>query len=471
MRGRTNVTQRTGPYVIGQEVTQKQVTGSAISMGDFVEFTGDTTQIQTLLNLDYDLVANCRINSSTFVFVFFKNPIFRFVVIKDNVIVKDKTLSGVDTITWTGSNTKLYIGYYNNQLYVSFGIVYNGNNYNTLLDKCIYIFNYNSETYDITYDSGLDLSSIHTDLTGANYTKFVFLQPKILNGYFYVYVCGDSNTNSDKITALYKLNLNGTYNSKNIVASGSSMVFLYDTLSFGFVKNIDETWNTNYVWVVYGQNARTCLLLSTSDITVSIDSLDISVTVQSTLITAPIEYLYIYNNILIGCLDRVMKIWEIGNSSITFLKQYIYRNYTSSNGGSVSDFGMIINVELENSNPIFEIIGVYTVSSTSREERYFRVIYDYSGAEFTDFTEVIISKSNSENFVCPIVWINTTNRYYNYCYDDRLKTFKKIPFSVVSDGISLVASYDLVKKYSSRIDGVAKGSGNVGELIRVYIPN
>ena len=48
MRGRTNVTQRSGPVVIGNLVTRKQVTGSRINMGDFVEFTGDTSAWESL---------------------------------------------------------------------------------------------------------------------------------------------------------------------------------------------------------------------------------------------------------------------------------------------------------------------------------------------------------------------------------------------------------------------------------------
>ena len=81
MRGRTNITQRTGPSVIGNLVTQKQVTGSKIEVGDFVEFTGDTSAWESLagpFNYTYSGKFNVNSNYNGIFYQFMKIFVFYF---------------------------------------------------------------------------------------------------------------------------------------------------------------------------------------------------------------------------------------------------------------------------------------------------------------------------------------------------------------------------------------------------------
>ena len=461
MRGRTNVTQRSGPVVIGNLVTRKQVTGSRINMGDFVEFTGDTSAWESLsgpFNYQYSksfeittLYSGSDVENVIFG-VFYVNPTSsqcRLVVCDKNGILKITNLSGISFENVTVIRD-IYLN--SNKLYVTFNV--NASTTRTI-DGKVYVFNYNGSNYSITYDRTISVTlPTYSGTTYYYYLigvrgSYIYGYAKAVNGTYNHHIVR-MNMNGSAVVNDYSFTSNdfdgGTY---NVFVEGNYMFFFPQTTSPSNSDRIIFNYSNNSVVVQHG---------------VSNDLEGTEYTQYGTLMSSG-DYFFLignrssYGNLCVFYLDANMNIHVVNNK-----------------GYSVSGANYYVGLIEENSG-IYKIIFCHWGSTSSTQSRVYCKLatFDSGNSSITVNSDKNFGNQGVAIFYCENLFLFDASNIYNLFYtrssDVSNNYLARTKFVINNDTIVQTESLDLVKPYENTINGVAKTGGNIGQEISVYIPS
>lgn len=463
MRGRTNITPRTGPAVIGNLVTQKQVTGSKIEVGDFVEFTGDTSIYEELSSqFNFSVSSFFEIGNGIYGCSYFNSSNqFRFIIFDINGIIKITDLSSIYVSINSSYNPNSYdfrnlfkTTYYDGKIYVcvsQMSVDYvQGKSF-------VYVFNLNQETYSVSYDSEINLDILPWSEFSQSY--YISVTPFVKDGYIYVLY-------NATYPRFFKLTLDGTIILNSYTSSiNIAYAYAYETENFIFIKqNSDSSsGDTDSNAIIYDIEQNTFKEVENfppymlyGNIKEKDGIFICAGFYRSGTVTNPSYVLYIY------------AFYIDSNGEVNVLSRTRQRNSNS--------YAYCLNIFVEH------VDGVYKINVTDNyaynNRNYLRFFYfEFENNTFGSYEKSInivetsfpvkkyeqtmfVKDSNIFNlFLTESVNLSETNNYL-------LRT----KYLVVNDQIIMNESFDLVKKYQNRIDGVAKIGGSAGQLISVYIP-
>ena len=452
MRGRTNITQRTGPSVIGNLVTRKQVTGATINPGDFVEFTGSTSVWEVLLgSLNYQMQEFFDISDTVKGCVFI-NPTssqVKFVIFDDDGILKESSLNSISF----NSDYTFLINYdrANNKIYMAQRI--NSSSW----DHNLYTFNV-AQDYTVTY------GSLVTAVAPTVSYSAVKVLACVRNSYIYWVA---RPTVSSTVFYIYKYNLDGTT--------------IEDTITYTFPSSVafNGTWNVLV-------DDEVILVLSISDdssyrITYVFSDNEI----YATRGESSNDYLRYTNRSRLGKVVSVggynFLIGFQGNDDANHTLSVFYYD---ANG----DMKVVAKKGYDASNYVNDHELLVEKSGDD-----YRILFAVSGSEYASNKRILLALFNFNSVSGELVQLNVKTitsaleiYYFKKCkivnYDGVYNLFfagsgtstnnrvARTKFVITNNTIVQAESLDLVKKYSSHIDGVAKVGGSAGQEISVYIP-
>jgi len=453
MRGRTNITPRTSPAVIGTDVTNKQVTGSAITVGDFVEFTGNTTVWEKLvgpINYQGEHFFNISDTIKGCIFINTTSSQCKFVIFNDIGILKETTLNSVafantnvDNIDYDSVNNKIYVLQY---LGSAAWYTYN-----------IYVFDI-SQNYTVTYNRTITLF-IPDTYGGAR--KAVCVR----NSYIYC-ICYPSSSGTS--VSVVKYNLDGSTVEDVITLTLGSSASFSNTTWYSLVTE------DKFILLSSGDAYKFTFVFSSDNL-------------YATKATSDNNYLRLLNKCANGKLVSVNGYNFLVGMQATSpfsggLTVFYYDNNNDINviqkiEISFSDFVNLIDMIVERNENDYRILCAVCGSEYASNDDIYVRLYNFNSisGKITFLSKMTMSAGFGNYYWykdCKLVdYSGVYNLFFAGC--GNLETnnhLAKTKFIVSNDTIIQSEALDLVKKYQNRIDGVAKTSGNVGQTITVCIP-
>ena len=474
MRGRTNITQRTGPSVIGQLVTQKQVTGSKIEVGDFVEFTGDTSNWEVLSGpFVYNYSKEFHIsdvgsgdNFDSYNGVFYthsQSSKCKFIIFNKTGIVKITDISDIEfpnsvisRINFDSNTNKIYVLFNSTKKFYEFNLL---NNYSVEYVKTIDV------PVQSTYGSTINLLCVKD---GYLYCYTTVSSPEFI---FYILKI---SLDGETVLNVYSCNLNSNYSatSKNIFITDNYIFFITPTHSstssgqhiiFNFTSGniVEQNANLGYLSYCYAAS-----LVEKDGYFFMVGwSYDISMT--SSVSYSETCYAVVFY------LDGNMKI-KIDDYVRIFNSNSLY-NTESYNVTALS-------VAVKKQSDKYIIVASYSgrnwYGNVYRGDTFYCCLLNFniSDNDLIKVYEKYFSRDRG-NPLSPIVVFLIDYVYsYHILFTDLSSSsgidnyLSRTKILISNNEIIQSESLDLVKKYSNRIDGVAKTEGSAGQTISVYIP-
>lgn len=453
MRGRTNIVQRTGPTVIGNLVTRKQVTGSRIEVGNFVEFTGDTSTWETLSGpFNYQYSKSFEISKQTsggvttnVIFGIFyaniANSQCRLMVCDKNGIIKITNLSGISFEDVSFEIRDIYFN--NNKIYVVFSGA-----------KKVYVFDYNSSNSSMTYDTTITV----TFPSYSNTHSYAVIG--VRGNYIYGYSRGKNSYDSHHIV---RINMDG-----------STLVNDYDFVSSDFVTSYTYRVliSDNYIFFLPDDNAKSRIIFnySTSDLVIQAPS---EGNVTGTI--------YNYNAALIKYEDYFFLVGSRSSSSNicvfylnSSMKIVAVSNYSFNSNGGGNPFSILIEPKGDNRKITICNWGSSSSSTDDKSLMCRLVEFDVGNSLLTNIDEKVFNWGDRRSVGFGVLFLFDINDVYNvYCTKSVFSSnnyLTRTKFMINNNTIIQTESLDLVKPYENIINGVAKTGGNVGQEISVYVP-
>lgn len=477
MRGRTNITQRTGLAVIGNDVTHKQVVGQKIEVGDFVEFTGNTNIFDILSDYGYTYNATCRMSENKMAIVGYNSNSLTMnitcvdlisgkIASSDNFVL-EHSMTFKDNVTGLEN---VYICYDNGFLYVSeitsWPTISGLDPKNAL--NFLHIFSV-SESGDISFvgqrrftESFFNSCFDEEDKLSTT-QKFKMSNVCVKNGVGYAAVSPSSPLNYTK-QRVVKFNVLNDSDISEVLSffkcyrqkdNSSQARFVVEDF-FGYFFEDASILN-----VFRLENFSNQIIRHTQNIDLS----------YNVLVYEDVEnnYFIIYGKISSTSTPQLY-IFTFNEQSVSFVKieKILLRGF-SVIGGPLSFYELYKDAE---GNKFF-LIAVSTTSSTSAYTcgvalvRYNYLLQTITTLSSHSFGNTYLTQSNG------IIKRNNDNvsLYFVGRFGlQKVVNLNKISFKIIGDEIDSTESYDLVQKYKKRIDGVASSSGSEGELISVRVP-
>lgn len=466
MRGRTNIVQRTGPTVIGNVVTRKQVTGDRINIGDFVEFTGNTSNWESLSGpFTFRYSKSFEIVTGSVFGEFYIHSISgqcKLIVCNATGIIKITTLSGIDFGTTyadiddvccetSGSSKIIYV---------------------TRNNK-VYVFNIDSN-YTMTYNRTINVT--FPSHSGGRTNSVIGVR----GGYIFCRSMVSSPANDNYII---KMNLDGS----TVVSEYSFLVSLvverrsYISGDYIFIFPMSNTsvtyqriifnWKTGNL-VVQEEGSNVLLYTEFSHLGKIVNKGN-----YFFLVGWPYNDTYgvsIY--LTIFYIDGNGKINVVDNYS--YYMPYFNSHFTNSNRGNFDIF-------VEENNGTYRIIISQAARGRGSSNYVFNRTIFFHLLTFDSNNNAIVSLDmeefywNAETLILmepENLFLFKNNDTYNLLFthsnfgDDSDNYLCRTKIIVNNNTIIQSESLDLVKKYESVINGVAKTGGNAGQEISVYVP-
>ena len=240
-----------------------------------------------------------------------------------------------------------------------------------------------------------------------------------------------------------------------------------NTLTFGPSIETDYSLTSNFLlydetYFIFTYSMRATLFK------ISGNSLSIVKEVDDSVFTSQENMTYIGENKILAILSDVQ-------NNIYYLKGVIItlseNTFMKTSGINLCDLKSSLSYELMQvtkvGNKIFAIIATKHGPSYSATYEDFFAEWNVSG--LTKVTPLVINKTTDENSI---------RTYYGICASANSLSFEYVlkndlyadGFKLLDNGISGFEETVKFKKYTSRIDGVAKLSGSKGQIIEVYVP-
>ena len=431
-------------------------------MGDFVEFTGDTSVWESLsgpFNYQYSksfkimtLYSGSDVENVTFG-VFYINPTSsqcRLIVCDKDGIKKVTNLSGID---FSGATTidDIYLSTSPSVLYVTISSL-----------KKVYMFNYNSSNNTITYNGVVTVTvpTYPDSVTGTKYYGLLCVR----NSKIYCYATTNASGASQYI---YKLNLNGS--------------------------TVEETYNFNYSSgdpdVLKCAAIDNYLIFYPQSISTSSNKAGVVINLNTSIVTTTTGLPEYFSHTYYGKLVRYNNyFFLVGfakpsiNSGTAYLQLTVFYldeneniqivdNYRQDTGsGTANENGVELIVEENNNN--------YRIVCVTHRGNYtfFYIIYnfDINGSDLTRLSYGEIQDELREISGVDNVMLFDISDVYNMFYTHSANVSSnylcRTKFTINNNQLVQVEALDHVKPYENTINGVAKTSGNVGQEISIYIP-
>lgn len=476
MRGRTNITQRTGLAVIGNDVTHKQVVGQKIEVGDFVEFTGNTNIFDILSDYAYTYNATCRMSENKMAIVGYNSNSLTMnitcvdltsgkIASSDNFVLKQSINFGSDE-----RFENVYICYDSGFLYVSVKTTWS---YSYGLDpknalNFLHIFSV-SESGDISFvgqrrfTESFFNSCFDEEDTLSTTQKFKMSNVCVKNGIGYAAVSPSSPLNYTK-QRVVKFNVLNDSDISEVLSffkcyrqkdKSSQARFVVEDF-FGYFFEDHSILN-----VFRLENFSNQIIHHTQNIDLS----------RNVLVYEDVEnnYFIIYGKISSTTTPQLY-IFTFNEQSVSFVKieQVLLKGFNVI-GGPLSFYELYKDSE---GNKFFLIAVSTTLSTTAFTCGVALVRYNYLLQTITtlsshSFSNTYLTQSDGmikrNNDNVSLYFVGRFNL-------QKVVNLNKISFKIIGDEIDSTESYDLVQKYKKRIDGVASSSGSEGELISVRVP-
>lgn len=459
MRGRTNVTQRPGPVVIGNLVTRKQVTGGRINMGDFVEFTGDTSTWENISGpFNYQYSKSFKImeinEGNTVIDVIFgvfyinaTNSQCRLMVCNKDGIKRITNLSGISFEGVDPYPKDVYID--ENTLYVTFNAAAT---YTRTIDGKVYVFNYNSSNYSITYNRTISVTL--PTYSGSN--KYYLIG--VRDNYIYGYARNNSSSSNHHIL---RMNING-----------STTVNDYSFTSADFASYTNRIYNVlisdNYIFFFGSDSDYDRIIFNYSDS---------SLVIQSVSSSDQNGTQYCANGALVKHGDYFYLVGRRPNNDAGICVFYLDSNmnvhvidvlYLSSDGTAIP---FAILVEGGNDND-YRIIACYCGSG---HLSCYLINFNSNNSKITLYERKLLYINGIPLTFCETLMLFDASNIYNVFFTRSTGSvlnnyLGRTKFVVNNNQIVQAESLDLVKPYANTINGVAKTGGNIGQEISIYIP-
>lgn len=412
MRGRTNITQRTGPTVIGGIVKDYSVSDEGrINAGDFVELVhrtnsyegfGDISEFNGLAEFDDCFVAKYNLSTASG----YSIGLFSY---EDGKYVLKKVIS---------SNT-------------SINICKVGSNEFAAMDK-----EPGSDAYilKVYYVIGNDLmlkSSLRIDNSYLSGASIQFYNSRIiiyaLRSQYYIYCLVIKNEDELEIIA---------NKSKTTSYSGSKLDKINGAAFYFETQHSAPSTNYYYRVVRY--------LYDEDEDDILIDSYSILTHTSNE-----------YESKCIAFNDKIVGLIHGNNICLIDIEERNHKDVLPSKAG-LSRFNQVTRYSSEG-------MTIATDSSNT-------VVVKYDD----DTNDLIFSNIVSMPFAAPTASIRM--RGFIVCDNERVtdyynNSFIEYNYNKNENYLQPGGSSKIVKKYSNKIDGVAKSSGNPGDEIEVYVPS
>lgn len=450
MRGRTNITQRSGLVPVNGDVKEFTVAdGEKINIGDFVS-TWSNDIIPFKLNNTWDGSSIFKI-SNVRVIYFYSNNIVVLNLENNSITVEKEIL---------GSFTKGKIFQINENRYVS---VYNVASTNTYKECNISVdfITINLENNSVTVETKEYKNTIDSFYGSKVFSMYKSL---MLNNILFIPFSSKSSSSSNyvNIVALAWYDLNSNDCGYELL---SNYNYVFDSASNVIITKGED--NEIYLFT-HGFRGQSKLCVSKftfnyeGKILELIYSRDISIS-YSPLLTENNSIIYVGNNIFLINISSYICIIELGLENATILSlitnsnsklyfQYykignniiIFASSSSSSGKYIYDSIYITTIEnlLNISNITFNTLPF--------------ILYKYRGVEHGDC-------------LCILDLVDKLLVTSNYD-DSSTVNFKSLLCKIENGLLVSVDSYNIVRLYNGNSLGFAKTGGTSGETIQVYVP-
>lgn len=497
MRGRTNITPRTGPDVIGTDVTNKQVTGSAISAGDFVKFTGDTSELQTLeSSLIYDYANKFRISDTVWGVAFYNlsSKMLKFTILDESGVLntalfENITVSGFEKPTDKNVDVKFLLNasYVSGYLYVGLGFIgsrYVSNFPNT---KLLFAFSVDvSNNYSISRASNKDISTLAiknnlTNISGISSNDTVIVSAAfIIGSIIYCFVGKPANY-------LYLVSLRLSDGSYFAYRSINSQQMCYGSVagaSFGSTsaeRNCGLCVLDDVIIVGCYYDNNTAMISSFCFITQDTSTGSFTVVTGSNTdirIRPGFELRYLDGYYFLisfyakhGATSGAIYVCSFYKEGSTFTLISNNSKSISLDNSSYAEYVPFMDLRVSGSNNEYDITAIcFKVFSLTMGGYVFRYACNINGQTLIRGDEKTFSVY-SQHFVLAFVFYNSAYNLVFWPVVSNGADLMKQKFVIDSGRIVMLEGFDLVQKVTSgKADGVAKTPGSPGQTITVCIP-
>ena len=482
MLGNTNV--KDG-VALNASVTEMEVIGNAIVAGDFVEFTGNTTN-EYVADINMNYATPFEINSGKAGIAFYNKGAtnIRFLVMSDCAVLNDVTVTLPEALcTSSKPFYDMYANFYNGKLYVH-GAKKDAVQKNTSQNVFLYVFTFDNSTNSIAYESKITLT-LPNDLSASSssYAYYVDYRHFFVGNIIYVVQAVDISSGS--ITGnlcINKFDLSGNLLTHRV----------FDTEYSAGIKatlenNIDIDEEYAYIYSVSGSGSSATYRLY------AYSSSDFSYNTR----IAIFEYSrgsYGDPNIVIPCsiyVDDSKDILAFATqisafSTYSYLIRFVAKNenqikttVTIPATSAVSNYSSVVIKPFKTVGTKVYLLVVIKCNNDGGTSLIATIEYDYVNYNArliasSMFTATSVSFGLNNHL--PIILLNEkVEMYFAGTYNNPTSS------SAISKAYGVVGminndiyvpseTIDLVKKYENRIDGVAKQSGVAGDTIEVYVP-
>lgn len=444
MRGRTNVTQRSGLVPVNGNIEEYKVADNiSINVGDFVSIIseGSDENITTIysgsssnyVNVNYEYVGELNGNK----IIFMNNPNKSS---NSKILVLD---SSGNVVLLKDINILLYnkIGIKTSCLVGNYLVVCGYNDFSSSgLSKVFYLYKFSEDCKTLTQLNSYLNDSIYGYNSicgvGSNMFASVFYYSSSIKGVALFKISGDSISLIDNETISEKIE------SQNIIS-------ISNETNDGFYIIARDTYD-GYLLCgnvkIVGETISSVEFINTGSSITNIES-----------------FCYVNDNTIVLLSGSKLFILDIINGKISYnTSQEIYAQ--SDSGFSESLFPIFIYKINENE------LGVVTCISSRK--KIICLSYLYNGNGLFSYNSNLGSLIDGESEVSDSIFMLNLGNIYLMLYNKYLTTssvvYKKL-FSIVNEMI-IQSGKIFVTEYNGKSIGFAKTSGTSGKTIQVYVP-